>query len=931
MNYIEYQYIGKYQLTLSYMIINFRIFKFITLILILLLGTTASYAQKEGNIWYFGNNAGIDFNSGSPTVITNGALASKEGSSVISDNMGNLLFYTDGVTVWNKNHVRMPNGFGLMGDFSATQSTVIVSHPSNENIYYIFTVDSEEKFFALVNGHRYSVVDMTLQGGLGDVTTKNVLLHAPATEKLTAAKHSNGCDIWIITHEWGNNNFRAYLLDSSGVNTSPVITSIGANHERINAPFPNNIMALGQVKVSLDGKKLAIVVPPNSFELFDFDNTTGIISNPVTFSPTTGFGELAYGLEFSPDGTLLYGSTGSNQGIYQWNLLAGSSTDIINSQQRVGSTPGFYLGSLQLAPDGKIYVARHNTGFLGVINNPNVLGTACNYEDNGIFLGGRGCLLGLPTYMSNHFYAQFNYENICFGDTTFFFVTNTPNLDSVSWAFGDTTSGAFNTSTDLNSYHIFSAPGRYNVQMTKYAGCTSVFNKTLIIYPIPKINLGNDTLICPADSLILSAQTSGATYLWQDGSTNSDFTVFSPGTFWVEVTNACGSDIDSIDIGNVPFPDLNLGNDKVLCPGQSLILDAFIPGASYVWQDNSTDSVFTVSSAGFFWVEVRSIEGCSQSDSITTNYSVPPNIELGNDTLLCQGDELLLDVTTPGAAYQWQDNSTASSYTVTDPGFYYVQVTNADGCSNSDSVSIEFSIPPAVSLGNDTVLCKGQSLDLMVNLAGVTYTWQDGSSNSTFIASSSGLYWVEATNADGCENSDSVSVKIVNVKADFKYEEIPCTKEVQFINLSSGALSSYWDFGDGTESKENNPLHTYESNEKYRIILIINSDSTCTDTIQAVIPFENNAAMDTLFIPNVFTPNGDGKNDYFEITGGDTPCNNSNRLMIFNRWGEKVFETEGNELKWDGTKNGADLTVGVYFYVLAGEKLMKSGSLSLLK
>ena len=145
---------------------NFQIFKYIILGLTLLLESAVSYGQKEGNIWYFGNFAGIDFNSGAPVALTNGALATDEGCSSISDDMGNLLFYTDGISVWNRNHVRIPNGFGLMGDPSSTQSAIIISKPGSNNIYYIFTTLG----FGEPDGLRYSIVDMTLQGGLGDIT-----------------------------------------------------------------------------------------------------------------------------------------------------------------------------------------------------------------------------------------------------------------------------------------------------------------------------------------------------------------------------------------------------------------------------------------------------------------------------------------------------------------------------------------------------------------------------------------------------------------------------------------------------------------------------------------------------------------------------------------------------------------------------------------
>ena len=182
-----------------------------------------------------------------------------------------------------------------------------------------------------------------------------------------------------------------------------------------------------------------------------------------------------------------------------------------------------------------------------------------------------------------------------------------------------------------------------------------------------------------------------------------------------------------------------------------------------------------------------------------------------------------------------------------------------------------------------------------------------------------------------CSDSVIVEEAVINLKADFGYELIPCANEIQFLNLSSDTLSSHWDFGDGTTSDEFSPLHAYQANEKYMVILILAPNTPCADTAQAVIPFENDAVSAALFIPNVFTPNGDGKNDYFEIIGIDNPCISFNKLMIFNRWGMKVFETAGSKLRWNGMDNENILTEGVYFYVLEGEEIRKPGSVTLLR
>ena len=371
------------------------------IILNILLISTGVFAQKEGNIWYFGNMAGLDFNSEAPVALTDGVMNTVEGSSAISDAMGNLLFYTDGVKVWNKVHEQMPNGFDLMGHSSSTQSALIVQQPGSNNIYYIFTTPAP--YVNKDSAFRYSIVDITLQGGLGDVTTKNVLLYHPTTEKLTAIRHSDGCGIWIISHKWESDEFYVYLLDNSGVSATPVVSNIGHIHEG----YSTN--TIGQLKASPDGSKLALAIWLDQIvELFDFDNTTGVISNPVSFPPEI---DRTYGLEFSPDGTKLYATSGGPNpffgiwDIIQWDLMAGSPIDIIGSHTIIAYTtaPAY---ALQLGPDGKIYCSVLGN-YLAAINDPNALGIACNYVDSDVYLGGKRTALGLPTFMSSHFYPQF--------------------------------------------------------------------------------------------------------------------------------------------------------------------------------------------------------------------------------------------------------------------------------------------------------------------------------------------------------------------------------------------------------------------------------------------------------------------------------------------------------------------------------------------
>lgn len=347
-------------------------------------------AQNEANWWYFGGNAGMNFNGGPPVAVTNGALNTVEGCSAISDGTtGGLLFYTDGVTVYNRVHVAMANGTGLLGNSSSTQSSIIVPHPGNPNLYYIFTVDD----IAGPNGMRYSIVDMSLNSGFGDVTgTKNVIMLAVCTEKLTTACHSNGNDYWVITHGWNSSDFYAWRVSNTGLNVVPVVSTSGAYHGT------SNFNTLGELEVSPDASRIALCSWYGTInEVFDFNAATGVVSNPISLTAT---GE-DYGCAFSPDGTKVYyvSCCASPNDVVQFDLSAGTQT-AINASRTVIATTGFTRGHAQIGPDGKVYISRYFSTDLAVINNPNAAGLACNYVETGFNLAGRSGFLGLPNMVS---------------------------------------------------------------------------------------------------------------------------------------------------------------------------------------------------------------------------------------------------------------------------------------------------------------------------------------------------------------------------------------------------------------------------------------------------------------------------------------------------------------------------------------------------
>ena len=488
------------------------------LLIFFILPVSFSFSQKQGNNWYFGNHAGVNFNSATPVALTNGATTAAnnlEGTATISDTSGNLLFYTDGQTVWNRNHVTMSNGTGLMGNASSTQSAVIVPHPTSQDTFFIFTVDDCQH--NLTNGFRYSIVRMSSNGGLGAVTaTKNVLLSpagVPMAEKITAVKHCNNRDIWVIAHGYGasyGGNFYAWLITPSGVSSSPIVSSVGTTHRGSRAAPYNGVgNARGYMKASPDGTKIALaicydgatdnqdptVTTTGSFELFDFNNTTGDVSSPLKFGPSSSY-KGSYGIEFSPGGTYLYGSTWGNYGaprsIYQWNLRAGTPTAIQSSATLIAS-PSSNPGALQLARNGKIYIVKDMSpnGYLDCINNPDNGGTTSNYQNNAVFLiNTHYGLYGLPTFIQSYFNPGFSHTNNFAGRPTSFYISDTSNIDSVYWTFGNPLSGSQDHSKLFRPFHIYYDTGKFNITLILYKCNTSdTLKSSIYIYPLPIASL----------------------------------------------------------------------------------------------------------------------------------------------------------------------------------------------------------------------------------------------------------------------------------------------------------------------------------------------------------------------------------------------------------------------------------------------------------
>lgn len=457
-----------------------------TILLIALFFFTVNfYGQKEANIWYFGNKAGLDFNSATPQVITGSQMNTLEGCATISDGTGQVLFYTDGITVWNKNHQIMPNGKKLMGHPSSTQSAVIIPKPENPDIYYIFTTTEADD----ENGARYSEVDMSLNGGLGDVNSnKNILLFTLTCEKITATRNIATGELWVVLHEFYGDRFFSYKVTKNGINMSPVISNSGFELE------DKKNQSSGSLKFSPDGTKLISCNYYRNAELFDFDGNTGKISNARTV--ISRINHAIYGLEFSPSGNfayITYGEYNTANKLSQFDLKA---TDIPGSETLVydGTVNSDILGGVQIATNGKIYGISLFKNFLFAINNPDAQGAACDFELNAVSLGpDLVCNFGLPSFIQSYFISNINVQNNCLGELTSFSLSNSQSVTSAVWDFGDGTG-----STDITATHTYPNAGNYTVSVIANNG--PVKTTEVIISETPTAMKPQNMLACDNDN-----------------------------------------------------------------------------------------------------------------------------------------------------------------------------------------------------------------------------------------------------------------------------------------------------------------------------------------------------------------------------------------------------------------------------------------------
>ncbi|PQJ20745.1 T9SS type B sorting domain-containing protein [Tenacibaculum sp. SG-28] len=511
------------------------------LLLVTALATLSFYGQKQANYWYFGENAGIDFSTSPPTALSDGALNTLEGCSSFSDPNGNLLFYSDGITVWDKNHAVMTYTNGvpandLKGNPSSTQSGMIIPKPKSDNIFYLFTVDhvifnGDGDVVDGGQGLNMYTIDMSLNSGLGQLIDEDNNgsffdnlsdgKERDWKEKVAAVRGSECDTYWIVSCT--NREFYSYKIDQNGLDPVPVISNVG-----------NVLTRRGYLKLSPDGTKLAVANQGNNqVLLYSFNNTTGEVTNDVQPLLDGFFDFQAYGVEFSVTSEKLYVSTTefftddlfnpSNYKLFQFDV---TQTDVASTKQLIHQQQGF-RGALQLGPDSKIYATIPQTysnpagfaSFLSVIENPDADANDVVFTVNAIDLNGRMATQGLPPFISSLLLPieikdqetgdVVNNETLqfCVGDS--FIIAPEPDTGTnvtYEWTLNNgSTTSVISNNIALNITNLSTADaGEYKLTVISVDECNNTLKKEGLfkveVYPLPIATKPNDINFCDVDN-----------------------------------------------------------------------------------------------------------------------------------------------------------------------------------------------------------------------------------------------------------------------------------------------------------------------------------------------------------------------------------------------------------------------------------------------
>ncbi len=611
--------------------------------------------------------------------------------------------------------------------------------------------------------------------------------------------------------------------------------------------------------------------------------------------------------------------TGSDRiGFYR---TAGTGNFTILVLTTVGNEGNFLInGSASPLQASNFFPITGNANWVGarVSLSQSQVGNGANVIENTSGLFHLGILNQLGQSSEYGYFSSYSTLNL--GEDRSVCIENTPlqldgglNGNTYLWNNGST-----------NRFLSVTQSGQYSVETSLY---NCVLRDTVFVtVNDPQVYLGNDTAICQGQTVSFNVTQPFVTYLWSDGSTLPTFTTGEEGSIWVELTDTLGCVVS--DTLQVIYPIADLKGDTTVCLGNPLLLSSNVQpqyATSYTWNTGATGASIVITQPGQYWVDIIAEAGCISTDTITIAFQSPPTITITQDVSLCPDETVDISATVPDMrSILWSNGSTDTTQTISTSGMYIATLTDSIYCVVKDSVMVDFYPIPFVELGNDTVICDGNPIVLVPDVSSIgTFEWSDGSTDATLTVGTAGTYLVSILDGNACPASDSVYVSVLtSLVPNLPTDTTICQNIILLLNGYQPTAESYLWTGESA---------FYEQNDVTDSVFIITYDglysletqNQCGGLTQFIRVIKEDCTCEP-FIPDAFTPNGDGRNDIFKTFAN---CEFQEfKMTVYDRWGSLLFVSENPSIGWDGTSKGSEVSSAVYVYHLEYTAADKNGN-----
>ncbi len=855
-------------------------------------------SQNETANWYFGNGAGLSFNNGVLTVLNDGNMVAPEGCTAISDRDGNLKFYSNGETIWNSNHQVMSNGNGLSGDVNLTQNSIVVPNPTNEDIYYLFTLRTAVgNFFS--PGVYYSTIDFS-SNPLGVVTDKNIRILNTSSERITGIflPEENYFKVITFSKEPYVPVFGTPPPTNIEINTFNFIdvTSAGVSYSSSTIVDRATLSEVGAMKISPNGQKLAIadngrgrIFMYNINAASDQVEYTSYINTGVFGAPDLP----PYSVEFSPNSKVLYFTYGYGA-VFRYDLFSPSLT---NDKVGIGSNALFPSAALQLASDGKIYIANYASdgspsNYMSVIHDPNNVDEN-SYDGVSINLGSNGSLLGLPNFIQSYFENRILVKDRCVTDTFTFELNAYGPVTSAQWYFGDG-----NSSNGLTPNHQYDNPGFYIVkaEIEVYGKLIDLYKK-VEVFPLPSVE--ENLTINQCDT-----ETDGIAffnlYAFEDMIDNTETIDFDL-EFYHSYNDALNS--------NAPI-DNPESYENTTNPEQIFVSISSPEGCISI-------SSFYIESTYSAINAIPDMFSCENSDGIDGN-------SLGVFDLRDKRNVIRneYNLTTASNIAFYASLQDAQTFTNPLPPQYisssstiWVTITGEDGeCGGVGPIRLIVNSEISFNIEDTYYICHpSMQPPIVLDGGAANHQWnwlnQSGqiiSSQRFFEVSQAGSYSLVAYKTENTlECSRRKDFNVLNTGIPEFSEIIAENSQIQ---VEIDGMSSYEFSLDGVNYFGSGTSHTFFNVEAGSYTVYVRDLENCEPPISQPVSILN--------FPKFFTPNNDGYNDTWKIEGIRDDIYQYVAIYIYDRYGKYLYyiDLETNSYGWDGKYNGKMLIASDYWY-----------------